>query len=185
MSLRIYIKNRFGSRRGLLRSAVSEVQRVFGIYKQCEKVDLSNVKRLIFVCSGNICRSPLGEAVARTHGVVAESFGLDTRGGDPADPRVVTYAAEKGIDLSSHRTRRIESYMPEPGDLLIGMEPAHYQKLKLLYGDKVAITLAGLWLESPVVYLHDPYNTCPDFFKACSSSVERSAIILASKATAN
>jgi len=164
-----------------MRSAIAEAKYFLGIYKKCEKVDLGNVRRLIFVCSGNICRSPLGEYVAKSQGVIAESFGLDTRGGDPADPRAITYASAQNIDLTSHRTRKIESYSPQAGDLLIGMEPAHYQKLKLLYGDQVAITLAGLWLKKPKTYLHDPYNTNVEFFNTCSSLVEESARALAAR----
>lgn len=181
MFLRMYIKNRFGSRRGLMRSVAAEVRRMLGFYRHCEKIEFGNVKRLVFVCSGNICRSPLGEAVAKIHGVAAESFGLDTRGGDPADPRAVKYAADNRINLSSHRTRHIKQYHPEDGDLLIGMEPIHVVKLQSLFHGHVPITLAGLWLDSPIAYLHDPYNTCPDFFNLCSLSVERSARILAAK----
>lgn len=181
MSLQIYIKNRFGSQRGLMRSVITEAKRLLGVYDECRQVELSKIKRLIFVCSGNICRSPLGEAVAKSHGVVAESFGLDTRGGDPADPRAVTYAATKKIDLSSHLTRHINGYKPLEGDLLIGMEPTHIEKLRELFGNQVPITLAGLWLDRPIAYLHDPFNTSPDFFNACSFLVERSAKVLAAR----
>ncbi len=181
MSLQIYVKNRFGSKRGLIRTVITECKRRAGIYSEYERIELNNIKRLIFVCSGNICRSPLGEAVAKSHGVVAESFGLDTRGGDPADPRVVNYAAKKNIDLSQHRTRYIDAYKPLKGDLLIGMEPAHLAKIHALFQGQVPVTLAGLWLDKPIAYLHDPYNTCPDFFDSCSSLVERSAEVLATK----
>ena len=181
MSLQIYVKNRFGSKRGLIRAVITECKRHAGVYNEYQSIDLTKIKRLIFVCSGNICRSPLGEAVAKLHGVAAESFGLDTRGGDPADPRVIKYAAEKNIDLSSHRTRYIEKYKPLDGDLLIGMEPIHVAKIQALFGDQVSVTLAGLWLDKPIAYLHDPYNTCPNFFNSCSSLVERSAEILATK----
>lgn len=181
MSLQIYVKNRFGSKRGLIRTVITECKRRVGAYSEYEQIELNKVKRLIFICSGNICRSPLGEAVAKSHGVVAESFGLDTRGGDHADPRVIKYAAEKNIDLSQHRTRYIENYKPLDGDLLIGMEPIHVAKIQALYGNQVPVTLAGLWLNNPVAYLHDPFNTCPDFFNLCSSLVERSAEVLAAK----
>ena len=164
-----------------MHSAIAEAKHLFGVYKKCEQVELHNIKRLIFICSGNICRSPLGEAFAKSHGVAAESFGLDTRGGDPADPRAVKYAAEHMIDLNTHRTRHIQEYVPAEGDLLIGMEPTHVKKLQSLYLDQVPVTLAGLWLENPVVYLHDPYNTNSDFFNSCSSLVKQSAKALAAK----
>ncbi len=181
MSLPIYVKNRFGSKTGLVNAAITELKRRVGVYAQYERIEVRNIKRLVFVCSGNICRSPLGEAIARSEGVLAESFGLDTRGGDPADPRAIKYAADKKIDLSFHRTRQIKQYQPMDGDLLIGMEPAHVKKLRALFANQVPVTLAGLWLDSPVAYLHDPYNTNPNFFNECPLAVEMSAKALASK----
>jgi protein-tyrosine-phosphatase len=152
--------------------AAAEGKRRLGFYRQYKQIDLKNVTRLVFVCSGNICRSPLGEIVARSLGVQAESYGLDTRGGDPADDRVINYAKTKQLNLSPHTTRRIAQYVPQNGDLLVGMEPMHAKKLKMLFGNQVPITLVGLWLPRPIVYLHDPYNTHLEFFNCCSTLVE-------------
>lgn len=176
-----YIKNQFGSKRGLLRACFAELFRSVGAYKEFKKIDFGKVNRLVFICSGNICRSPLGEAVAKTYGVDACSFGLDTRGGDQADPRAVAYGENNNIVLRLHKTRQIKEYQPLAGDLLVGMEPRHAAQLKELYGGKVQITLAGLWLKTPAAYLHDPYNTNATFFNHCESLVVRAASILAEK----
>lgn len=176
-----YIKNHFGSKRGLLRACFAEVARSLGCYRQFSEIDFRKVERLVFVCNGNICRSPLGEAVAKAQGVATASYGLDTRGGDNADPRAIAFGGTKNILFHEHKTQQIKEYKPSPTDLLVGMEPMHTKQLKELYGGKVQITLAGLWLDTPAAYLHDPYNTNATFFNHCESLVERAAETLVQK----
>ncbi len=185
--LKNYINNRFGSKRGFINLCLTEAARRVGRYRDFTQVDFQKVNRLIFICHGNICRSPLGAIVAKTQGASAESFGLDTRGGDSADPRAVAFATQKKMVLSDHITRHINHYSPKPGDLLVGMEPKHTDALRALYHghEQVQFTLAGLWLENPVAYLHDPYSANNCFFNLCESLVEQSARVLAARVVAN
>src|SRR5690606_14203652 len=67
---------------------------------------------LLFVCTGNTCRSPLAEAVARReiarrgwHNVAVRSAGVAAEPGSPATEEAVIAAAELGLDLSQHRSR--------------------------------------------------------------------------------
>ncbi len=72
--------------------------------------------RILFVCLGNICRSPLAEAAFRA---AAEEAGLEAEAdsagtgdyhiGKPPDPRSVDTAAARGIDISHYRARQIEA----------------------------------------------------------------------------
>lgn len=181
MALKQYIENQFGSKRGLFKLCVTEVTRRLGFYKQYSQIDFLKVNRLVFICHGNICRSPLGEAVAKSQGALAESYGLDTRGGDNADPRAIAFGTQNKLIMGNHITRHIKEYTPKPGDLLIGMEPKHTNALKALYGNTIQITLAGLWLPKPVAYLHDPFSANILFFNRCESLVGEAANVLASK----
>jgi protein-tyrosine phosphatase len=182
VSLSEKIKNQYGSKRGLLRYVRFEFIRLCGAYRSLKKIDFTKVKRLVFVCHGNICRSPLAEAVARKHNLAATSFGLDTRGGAPADPRAVVWAKNNGYDLDQHITLRIDQYVPQEGDLLIGMEPKHVQQLKEVFAEKpVQITLAGLWLSKSLAYLHDPYNSNPQYFDHCEALVNSTVLQLIEK----
>ena len=181
MVLRQYIANQFGSKKGLFRLCLAEVNRHMGCYKKLCQIDFQKVNRLVFICHGNICRSPIGEAVAKAQGTPAESYGLNTQGGAQADPRALEFGVQKKLILNHHLTRHIKEYQPTPGDLLIGMEPKHTHALKALYGNGVQITLAGLWLQKPVAYLHDPFNTNILFFNHCESLVEQAAKALASR----
>lgn len=172
MSLSVKIKNRYGSKQGLLRFWSYQLLRILGFYRALKKVDFAQVQRLVFVCHGNICRSPLAEAVARKQGIATFSFGLSTRGDAPADPRAIAWAGAHGYDLGQHRTVRVDQYQPQVGDLLIGMEPKHIHALTAEFAQApVQITLAGLWLKSPIAYLHDPYNTGEKYFSRCETFV--------------
>lgn len=172
MTLSAKIKNQYGSKRGFLRYARYELLRMLGVYGALEKIDFTKVKRLVFVCHGNICRSPLAEVVARKYNVESISFGLATRGGDPADPRAIAWASANGYDLSQHKTTRVDQYQPQAGDLLVGMEPKHVQVLRQHFAQApVQITMAGLWLDTSIAYLHDPYNANENYFDRCEKLV--------------
>lgn len=182
MTLSEKIKNRYGSKRGLLRYVRYELLRMVGAYRTFKKVDFTKVTRLVFVCHGNICRSPLAEAVAHKHNISSISFGLQTRGNDPADPRAVAWASAHGYELSQHKTMRVDQYQPQAGDLLIGMEPKHIHALEQHFSlAPVQITMAGLWLPQPLAYLHDPYNTNAQYFNKCESLVEKAVHKIMSK----
>lgn len=165
-----WINDRYGSRRGLLKFMLFEVKRITGQYASLKVPEHASPKRLVFICMGNICRSPVAEAIAISKGFNAISFGLDTRGNDCADPRAIKFASENGIDLKKHRTRKIQDYCPEIGDLVIGMEPKHVSIFQE-YSAGVTATLLGLYTNKPRAYIHDPYNTNLDFFIRCEESV--------------
>lgn len=177
MSVTETIKNRYGSKKGLLRYFAYKVLHSLGCYSAYAKVDLRRTKRLVFVCQGNICRSPLGQAVACQQGIEAISFGLNTRGDDPADIRAVEWGKLNGFDLSGHKTMRVDQYKPKEGDLIIGMEPKHIRDLVARFSQApVQITLMGLWLKSPEIYLHDPYNANEQYFVRCEQVVADSTM---------
>ena len=68
-----------------------------GLYRQYGPADRGEVRRLVFVCKGNICRSPFAEAVARAAGADAVSYGLDARDGLPANPSAIRTARKFGL----------------------------------------------------------------------------------------
>lgn len=182
MTLSERIKNRYGSKHGLLRYVKYDVLRMLGVYNRFNKIDFANVTRLVFVCKGNICRSPLAEAVARKHNIPSMSFGLDTRGNAPADPRAIAWASANGYDLGQHITIRVDQYQPQAGDLLIGMESKHVYELEQQFANApVQITMIGLWLTQPLAYLHDPYNANTEYFDRCESLVQAAVLQLLEK----
>jgi low molecular weight protein-tyrosine phosphatase len=85
---------------------------------------------LLFVCTGNLCRSPMAAAVARnvlagrTENVNVVSAGL-LRTGEPATDEAVTVMRRRGLDLSGHRSRRVGDALVPPPDLIVGMARQH------------------------------------------------------------
>jgi protein-tyrosine-phosphatase len=87
---------------------------------------------LLFVCTGNTCRSPAAEALARAEaarrglaGVRCASAGIFAFPGQPAAGVSVLVARERGLDLGEHRSRELDLELVEWADLILGMTPSH------------------------------------------------------------
>src|SRR5713101_8646772 len=96
---------------------------------------------VLFVCTGNICRSPTAEAIFRKlatdagMAVTADSAG--THGyhvGEPPDPRAQKAAAKRGYDLSGLRARTIEDADFQRFDLILAMDQEHHATLSRIAG---------------------------------------------------
>jgi protein-tyrosine phosphatase len=97
--------------------------------------------RILFVCTGNICRSPTAEGVLRTR---AAARGLDARIeaasagthgyhlGEPPDPRAVAAALKRGVDLRGQRARRVRREDFSRHDFLLAMDRSHRDALRKL-----------------------------------------------------
>ena len=95
--------------------------------------------RVLFVCTGNICRSPTAEGVARglaTKQGVDHLFEFDSAGthgyhvGDPPDPRTVAAARRRGYDLSPLRARRVTEFDFISFDHVLAMDREHLDFLQ-------------------------------------------------------
>ncbi|MXW56517.1 MAG: low molecular weight phosphatase family protein [Gemmatimonadales bacterium] len=87
---------------------------------------------LLFVCTGNICRSPLAEVIARAEAeargwaeVSCVSAGTFAFPGQPASGPGVAVAAAHGLDLAAHASQELSLELLEWADLVIGMEASH------------------------------------------------------------
>ena len=142
--------------------------------------DPAEVRRLVFVCHGNICRSAFADVVGRRAGLQVASFGLSTDAGKHAHPPAVATAASLGFDLSGHRTTRIEDFEAEPGDLLLAMEARQLRRLasnpSLVDLPRV---LLGSYASPPVPHLHDPYELDPAYMQTCLRRIESAVTRLA------
>ena len=165
------IRRRFGRKQGVLRVARAQLELLAGRYDRLETVQLERVDRLVFVCLGNICRSPFGEAVARSLGANACSFGLKAGEGKEADPAAARAARCRRIDLTRHRARRqIEL---KPGDLVLAVEPAHLERVGELAGKAGAqATLLGLFAQPAHPHIEDPFGLSPEYFETCFAIIE-------------
>lgn len=95
--------------------------------------------RLLFVCTGNICRSPVADAVARARiaalGLdwMADSAGTGSwHTGEAPDPRAIETGARRGYDLAGLRARAVEPEDFRRFDHLIALDSGHYRHLRNL-----------------------------------------------------
>jgi len=179
-SVKSYIKRRYGGRYGFLKYWQSAVADILGRYRAYDDVAWKDVKRLVFVCRGNICRSAFAEAFARQMGLRASSLGLATRSGKPANPAAIEQARCRGIALDSHRTTPVDDFRFERGDLALCMEPDQAKTLLARQSGAVAqVSLLGLWSQERRPYLHDPYGLDADYWETCFSHIESALVTIA------
>jgi protein-tyrosine phosphatase len=114
---------------------------------------------LVFICKGNICRSPFAEAVARARGWQTESFGLEVETRQPADEIANKVALMLGVDMTNHMARPISDGTFSAKDCLVAMEPEQLlalRQIKAQWGCEV--TLLGDWTTVARKRLPDPYG---------------------------
>jgi len=96
--------------------------------------------RVLFVCTANINRSPMAAGLLARLLIDAgrrpllASAGL-MEPGHPASPHAVATLAERGVDLSAHRTRRLSADLVAAADLVLGMESRHIRAVAVLVRD--------------------------------------------------
>jgi len=105
------------------------------------------MKRVLFVCTGNTCRSPMAElyfnhycACAGIDAVRAVSAGLAASSGDPISLPAYRVLAELGIEAGSFRSRPVDGEMVEAADLIVAMTASHRANLLERFPDAVGKT---------------------------------------------
>ena len=173
ISLGEYFEQRWGGKRGLVRHAGWVLLDFGGKLRHLRIVDWSRVDRLVFVCKGNICRSPYAEQRARKLGLCAASFGLEAEIGVPADEVATLVARERGVDLAHTRARRAVNLTLGPRDLVVAMEPWQIRPIEsLTYEHGCQITLLGLWSRPACPYIGDPFGRSKAFFARCFATID-------------
>jgi protein-tyrosine phosphatase len=124
-------------------------------------------ERLVFVCTGNICRSPYADAVARRHGLEAVSCGTETQTGLPANPTAIEVAQSRGVDLSSHVTTRWEDLGLGSDDLIVAMQLRHARAvLPRARAQGCRVALFSSLLAPDYAPIRDPYGHPRERFEA-------------------
>jgi protein-tyrosine phosphatase len=167
-----WLADGYGGKRAFLRYLAARAEAALGRHAALPDTVLSRAERLVFVCKGNICRSPFAEQLARAAGVRAGSAGLDADPGRPAAPRAVEAARKRGVELSAHRSRALQDIQLGPADIVVAFEPEHAARLRGMLRPHAALTLLGLYASVPCAYLHDPYGLSERYFDNCFGRIE-------------
>ncbi|MEX2283498.1 MAG: low molecular weight protein arginine phosphatase [Gemmatimonadota bacterium] len=121
---------------------------------------------LLFVCTGNTCRSPLAAALAR-HGIErrgwthvrVQSAGVSTVPGAPASDGALTVAQEQGLELAAHRSQSLSTELIAWADLILGMGPSHIVGVAELGGaEKTALVTDFLDDDALGTAIEDPFG---------------------------
>ena len=137
-------------------------------------------KRLVFVCTGNTCRSPMAEALARSlapAGWAVLSAGLHASVGRPPTPEAVQAAAECGADISGHRVRSMTDALAFSATLLVGMTSDHAAELRARFpfaADKVR--MLGDYGPTSIHDIPDPFGGSLADYRSCIRAI-RSCLI--------
>ncbi|ENO83382.1 PtpA protein [Thauera linaloolentis 47Lol = DSM 12138] len=146
-----------------------------------------DLKRVLFVCTGNICRSPTAEGIARHFiqtgglGSLIEVDSAGTHGyhvGEAPDPRTRKAAQQRGYDLSALRARKLEVFDFQRFDLILAMDSGHLEHMRRLCPE-VYLPRLGLFMayarDSEFDEVPDPYYGGPRGFDVvldmCESGV--------------
>ncbi|MEW6744987.1 MAG: low molecular weight protein arginine phosphatase [Planctomycetota bacterium] len=135
-----------------------------------------SISRVAFVCTGNICRSPMAVAIARSllqeRGLDAEVFSAGTFGIEdhPAAADAIDVLSEIGIDLTPHRSRGIVPNLLRGCDIVVVLAPEHEAVIRTYFPDLTA-RIDRLWeyTDRPgrLTEIADPYGGERSEFVRC------------------
>jgi protein-tyrosine-phosphatase len=138
---------------------------------------LQGARRVLFVCKGNICRSPFAEAVARRawRGVEVASAGYYPERGRASPASAVAVAGELGIDLVSHRSRILDQTMLSAADVVLVFDEENLETVerRFPYARSKLFRLGALDRAVPGGTIADPYGGTEEAFRVTYEQIHR------------
>jgi protein-tyrosine phosphatase len=134
-------------------------------------------RRILIVCKGNICRSPMAAAMLRRHAadMVIESAGLAAMEGSPVDPAAERTLNAHGISASDHIARQINGRLLESADLVLAMEKRQIAALLALSPAlRGRAFLLSRWSGSRDIA--DPYGRSQEKFDSAYAQIDAAVI---------
>ena len=152
---------------------------------------------VLFVCTGNICRSPTAEGVFRAlveKNDLAETVTVDSAGtagwhvGDPPDPRSCEAALRRGVDIAGQRARQFRTDDFRQFEFVIALDESHLRQLELMCPDGHPNPPRMFLDFAPALGLRDvpdPYYGGPDGFEDVLDMIEAASAGLLAEIRAN
>ena len=150
-----------------------------GAVSKAEIDRLTAMKKLIFVCTGNTCRSPMAEGLLKhllgpDCGWEISSAGICAGDGWPASPNAIEALKEKGIDIAEHHSQRLTAKMVQGADLLVTMTGGHRDAALALdpqSGGKVFL-LKSFGIAQCAADIYDPVGEALDVYRRVRDEID-------------
>jgi protein-tyrosine phosphatase len=151
-----------------------------GLYERWATIMPDRVTSVVFVCKGNICRSPLAAAYFRSLvdkgnvPVTVRSAGLETTPGKSANRNAMTVAVSRRLSLDKHVTAQVHQELLDQSDLIIVMELAQKVRVYRLYPSaRGKVVLLGYFDPKGQLEIADPYGKAIEQFESCFAQIIR------------
>jgi glycine hydroxymethyltransferase len=145
------------------------------------------MKTILFVCTGNLCRSPMAEGILRQsiqgRGMYRVlSAGLGACDGQPPSPYAVQAVKELGIDISYLRSRMLTPELVEQADYIFGMTHSHVETVMMLYPQAAEKTFLLREFDETLDQfekdISDPIGGSYDVYLTCRDQIEQGIVSL-------
>ncbi len=153
---------------------------------------MERIESILFVCTGNICRSPMAEGMLKDRlekgkktGFRVSSAGTWGLEGENAASHALSVCREKGIDISEHKARRLTERMVREGDLIVVMEFDHFHAILEMCpdADKKTRMLTQFGVNKRNFYepVPDPYGRRKRQYVKCFEQMDKHMEVLFSE----